>query len=164
MSKAQVTAQVSASSYRSPVEAALSLESELEAYDRDKDRKSLLNAVKEHFLLNRLVAASQAENTRTLGLQILFNRMEHMPNKMLLKAVGKLGKSGALDLATITGKPIPGKPSPVVSLQQVLGLPGGPVSNPVKDTGMLLEAIEHVAGHFRTRTMPETEQSTNNPE
>ena len=39
-----MTAQISASSYRSPVEAALSLESELEAYDRDKDRRSLLNA------------------------------------------------------------------------------------------------------------------------
>jgi hypothetical protein len=90
--------------------------------------------------------------------------MEHMSDKVLLKTIRKLGKSGALDLAIITGKPIPGKPSPVVSIQQVLGLPGGPVSNPVKDTGMLLEAIEHVAGHFRTRTMPETEQSTNNPE
>ena len=57
MSKAQVPAQVSASSYRSPVEAALSLESELEAYDRDRDRKLLLNAVREQFLLNRLIAA-----------------------------------------------------------------------------------------------------------
>ena len=182
MSKAPVPAQVSASSYRSPVEAALSLESELEAYDRDKDRKSLLNAAKDQFLLNRLVAASQAENTRNLGLQILFNRMEHMSDKMRLKTLRELDKSGALDLATITGRPIPGRPSPVVSIQQSFGLPGGgsqsslllgdrPVSNPVKDMGMLLEAIEHVAGHFRTRTMPETEQirakvdeSTNNPE
>jgi len=107
--------------------------------------------------------------------------MEYMSDKVLLKAIRKLGKSGALDLATITGGPIPRKPSPVVSLQQVFGLPGGgsqsslllgdrTSSNPVKDTGMLLEAIEHVAGHFRTRTIPETEQrakvdeSTNNPE
>ena len=179
-----MSGQVSSSSYRSPVEAALSLKSELEAYDRDKDRKPLLNAVKEQFLLTRLVAASQAENTRNLGLQILFNRMENMSDKTLLKTIRKLGKSGALDLATITEKSIPRKPSPVVSLQQVFGLPGGasqasllsgdrPVSNPVKETGMLLEAIEHVAEHFRTRAMPETEteqirarvdESTNNPE
>src|SRR6516165_6955833 len=112
MSKAPVPAQVSASSYRSPVEAALSLESELEAYDRDRDRKSLLNAVKEQFLLNRLVAASQAENTRNLGLQILFNRMEQMSDKVLLKTIKELGKTGALDLAIITGRPIPGRPSP----------------------------------------------------
>jgi hypothetical protein len=115
MSEAEVSAQASASSYRSPVEAALSLERELEAY-----RKSLLNAVREQFLLNRLVAASQAENTRNLGLQILFNRMEHMSDKALLKTIRELGKSGALDLATITGKPIPGKPSPVVSLQRTI--------------------------------------------
>ena len=101
-----------------------------------------------------------------------------MSDKMRLKTL----KSGALDLATITGRPIPGRPSPVVAIQQSFGLPGGgsqsslllgdrPVSNPVKDMGMLLEAIEHVAEHFRTRTMPETEQirakvdeSTNNPE
>ena len=44
---------------RSPVEPALSLKSELEAYDRDKDRGSLLGALKEQFLLNRLVASSQ---------------------------------------------------------------------------------------------------------
>ena len=106
-----MSGQVSSSSYRSPVEAALSLKSELEAYDRDKDRKPLLNAVKEQFLLTRLVAASQAENTRNLGLQILFNRMENMSDKTLLKTIRKLGKSGALDLAIITGKPIPGKPS-----------------------------------------------------
>jgi hypothetical protein len=99
-------------------------------YDRDRDRKPLLNAVREQFLLNRLVAASQAENTRNLGLHILFNRMEHMSDKVLLKrlhilfnrmehmsdkvllkTIRKLGKSGALDLAIITGKPIPGKPS-----------------------------------------------------
>jgi hypothetical protein len=87
MSEAQASAQVSASSCNSPVEAALSLKSELEAYERDRDRRPLLNAVKDQFLLNRLVAASQAENTRNLGLQILLNRMEHMSNSALLKAV-----------------------------------------------------------------------------
>ena len=70
MSEAQVPAQVSASSYRSPVEVALSLESELEAYDREKDRKSLLNAVKEQFLLTRLVAASQARVSERLCKQV----------------------------------------------------------------------------------------------
>src|SRR5262249_17337450 len=83
---------------------------------------SIRNAVKEQFLLNRLVAASQAENTRNLGLQILSNRMENMSDKTLLKTISKLDKGGALDLATITEKPIPGRPSPVVSLQQVFGL------------------------------------------
>ena len=91
---------------RSPVEPALSLKSELEAYDRDKDRRSLLGAVKEQFLLDRLVAASQAENTRNLGLQILFNRMEHMSDKMLLKTIRMLSEIGARDLTAVTGVPV----------------------------------------------------------
>jgi len=91
---------------RSPVEPALSLKSELEAYDRDKDRRSLLGALKEQFLSDRLVAASQAENTRNLGLQILFNRMEHMSDKMLLKTIRMLSEIGARDLTAVTGVPV----------------------------------------------------------
>jgi hypothetical protein len=89
MSEVQVPAQV-----RPPVEPALSLKSELEAYDRDKDRRSLLGALKEQFLLNRYAAASQAEKNRNLALQILFNRMERMSDKMLLKTVRVLSEIG----------------------------------------------------------------------
>jgi hypothetical protein len=155
MGENQATAQ-----YSSPVEAALSLKSELEAYDRDKDRRPLLNAVKEQFLLNRLVAASQAENTRNLGLQILRNRMDHMSDSMLLKTLKVLNEAGALDLTAIMGVQMPGGRPPMVSIQQAFRLPGGgslpslgdrPASNPVKDTGMLLEAIEHAAAFFREK-------------
>lgn len=152
MSKAEV--------YRSPVDVALSLESELEAYDKDKDRRALLNAVKEQFLLNRLVSASQAENTRGLGLQILRNRMEHMSDNMLVKTIKQLSKMGETDLAAIAGGPIPGRSSPMVSIQQAFGLPGGsaPVSleglgtsNPVKDVGMILEAVEQASAYLRAK-------------
>jgi hypothetical protein len=167
MSEAQVSAQVSASSYRSPVDAALSLESELEAYDRDKDRRPLLNALKEHFLLNRLVTASQAENNRNLALRILFDRMERMSDSMLLKTFKVLSEAGAPDLTAVTGTPVPRGRTPMVSIQQAFGLPGGgsqpslgdrSTSNPVKDTGLLLEAIEHVARHFRGKTPLQIEQ------
>ena len=106
---------------RSPVGPALSLKSELEAYDSDKDRRSLLGALKEQFLLDRLVAASQAENTRNLGLQILFNRMEHMSDKMLLKTIRVLSEIGARDLTAVTGVPVWGGRTPIFSIQ----LPGG---------------------------------------
>ena len=106
---------------RSPVGPALSLKSELEAYDSDKDRRSLLGALKEQFLLDRLVAASQAENTRNLGLQILFNRMEHMSDKMLLKTIRMLSEIGARDLTAVTGVPVSGGEPPIFSIQ----LPGG---------------------------------------
>ena len=106
---------------RSPVEPALSLKCELEAYDRDKDRGSLLGALKEQFLLNRLVAASQAENSRNLGLQILFSRMEHMSDKMLLKTIRMLSEIGSRDLTAVTGVPVSGGRTPMFSIQ----LPGG---------------------------------------
>ena len=88
----------------SPVEPTLSLKSELEAYDREKNRRPLLNALKEEFLLNRLVAASQAENTRNLGLQILFTRMERMSDKMLLRTLRVLSEIGARDLTAVTSR------------------------------------------------------------
>jgi hypothetical protein len=145
---------------RSPVEPALSLKSELEAYDRDKDRRSLLGALKEQFLLNRLVAASQAENTRNLGLQILFNRMEHMSDKLLLKTIRMLSEIGALDLTALTGTPVPGGRSFMVSIQQAFRLPevgsqpslgDRPASNPLKDAGMVLEAMEHITRHLQDK-------------
>ena len=101
---------------RSPVGPALSLKSELEAYDSDKDRRSLLCALKEQFLLNRLVAASQAENTRNLGLQILFTRMERMSDKMLLRTLRVLSEIGARDLTAVTGVPVSGG-APIFSIQ-----------------------------------------------
>ena len=163
MSENQVTAQVSASSYRSPVEAALGL---MEAYERDKDRRPLLNALTEQFLLNRLVAASQAENTRDLGLQILRDKMEQMSHNTLLKAIKVLSEAGAPDLTAVTGTPVLRGRTPMVSIHQAFGLPGvgsqsalgnRTASNPFKDTGMLLEAIEHVSAHFRDKAAHQIE-------
>ena len=157
MSEVQVPAQV-----RSPVEPALSLKSELEAYDSDKDRRSLLGALKEQFLLNRLVAASQAENTRNLGLQILFNRMEHMSDKMLLKTIRMLSEIGSLDLTAIAGTEVTGG-------QTRVGLSGGgsqpslgdgSASNLVKD---LLEAHEHITAHLRDKATHPIEQEGRPP-
>ena len=153
MSKAEV--------YRSPVAVALSLQSELEAYEKDKDRRPLLNAVKDQFLLNRLVASSQAENARDLAVQILRDRMSRMSNSTLLKTVKVLSDAGAQDLtAAVTGTPVPRGRTPMVSIQQAFGLPGGgfqpslgncTTSNPVKDTGLLLEAVAHAAAFFRDK-------------
>ena len=160
MTEVQVCAQVSAFSHRSLVDAALSLKSEPRPYDKDKDRKALVGAFKEHFLINRLVAASQAETNRNLGLQILFNRMEHMSDKMLVKTIRVLGEIGTLDLTALTGTPVPGGRSFMVSIQQAFRLPGvdsepslgdRPASNPVKDAGMLQEAMEHITRNLQDK-------------
>ena len=101
--------------------------------------------------MNRLVAASQAENTRKLALQTLFNRLEHMSDKMLLKTIRMLSEIGALDLTAIAGTEVTGG-------QARVGLPGRgsqpsgdrSTSNLVKHTAMLMEPCEQiVAAHLR---------------
>jgi hypothetical protein len=107
-----------------------------------KDRRSLLSALEDHFLSNGYDATN-----KNLALRILFSRMERMPNEMLLETIRALSEIGAPDMTTL----VPGSSTPMDSLHQVLGLlgEGRPASNPFKDTGMLLEALEHVANHFR---------------
>jgi hypothetical protein len=158
MSEVQVPAQV-----RSPVDPALSLKSELEAYDRNKDRRPLLDSLKEQFLLNRLVTALQAENTRNLGLQILFSRMEHMPDKTLLKTVRVLSEIGARELTAVTGAPLSGGRTPTFSIQ----IPGGgsqpsfgdrSTSSLVKHTAILMEPYEQITAHPRDKATHQIEQ------
>jgi hypothetical protein len=167
MSEAQVSAQVSASSYRSQVEAALSLKSELETYEREKDRGALVRALKEQFLLTRYLAALQVENNRKLGLQILFKRMEHMPDNILLRAIKKLSDIGALELTAVTGTTVPVSETPTVSIQQAFTVPAGgsqpsssdrSASNPVKGDGMILEEYEHIAAHLPDKAPHQIEQ------
>jgi hypothetical protein len=122
---------------------------------------SLFGALKEEFLLNKYVSGSQTDNIRNRGLQILFNRMERMSDNMLLKTIRELSEIGALDMAAIIGIPMPGENRiSTISIQQAFGLPGeglqsslghGAMSNPVKEIGELLEAIEHIKRHFKEK-------------
>src|SRR6516164_3756280 len=152
MSEVQLPAQESAPSNRSPVEPVLSLKNELKAYDGEKDRRVLLGALKEQFLLERYVAASQAEKNRNLALQILFSRIERMSDKMLLKTIMVLSEIGARELTTVTGIPVSGGRTPMFSIQ----IPGGgsqpssgnrSTSNLVKHTAILMEPYEQIATH-----------------
>jgi hypothetical protein len=118
---------------------------------------SSFGALKEEFLLNRYIAALQAENIKNRGLQILFNRMERMSDNILLKTVRELSKSGALEMAAIIGIPKPGGDRiSTNSIQQAFGLSGEGLqsscratSNPVKRLGDVLEAIEHLQRYFK---------------
>jgi hypothetical protein len=88
--------------------------------------------------------------------------MEHMSDKMLLKTIKVLSEMGALDLTALTGTAVPGGRTPMVSIQQAVGLPRGgsqPASNPVKDTGMLLEAYEHLTSYLRGKAIHQIEQA-----
>jgi hypothetical protein len=150
--------------YRNPVEVALELKKDLDEYEETQDRKQLVNALKDQFLLSRYNNATQSEKSRYLGLSILFERMHKMSDNMLLKTIRELAEMGVIDLQSITG-PIGGKSGSLVNINQAFGLGGGlrdplklgPSSNtetnPIKDTGNLLEALEHIASHFKDRPM-----------
>jgi hypothetical protein len=124
------------------------------------DRRSLLNGLKEQFLSNRDVATSKAENNRNQALRILFNRMDRMSDNGLLKTIKDLSEIGALDLTALTGiRVLEGRP-PKVSIQQAFGLSERgsqpslgerPASNPVKETGDLLEALELIKWHMESK-------------
>jgi hypothetical protein len=144
----------------------LSLKNELKAYDGEKDRRVLLGALKEQFLLERYVAASQAEKNRNLALQILFSRIERMSDKMLLKTVMVLSKIGARELTAVTGIPLSG--TPMFSIQ----VPGGgsqrslgdrSTSNLVKHTAVLMEPYEQIAAHLQAKETHHIEQEDRPP-
>jgi hypothetical protein len=111
---------------------------------------SSFGALREKFLLSKYIAGLQAENIKTRGLQILFNRMERMSDNMLLKTIRELSESGALEMAPMPG----GNRISTVSIQEAFRLP--PTS--VKKIVELLEAIEHVERYFREHQIkPSTE-------
>jgi hypothetical protein len=116
------------SSYSSRVELALSLKSELEAYEKDKDRRPLINALREQFLVNRNAAACQAEIVRDAALRVLFARMEHMSDNMLLRMIRELTEMGALELTAVTGIAMPEARTPMV-----FGLAGRGSQRPLSD-------------------------------
>jgi hypothetical protein len=64
--------------------------------------------MKDEFRLNRMVASSQAEDNRDLALQMLSIRMDDMSDNMLLRTIKELSEIGALELAAVTGTPVPG--------------------------------------------------------
>jgi hypothetical protein len=115
---------------------------------------SSFGALKEEFLLHKYIAKLQAENIKNRWLQILLNRMGRMSDPTLLKTIRELSGCGALEMAAIIGTPLPGETlMPTISIQQPgEGLQSSlghcATSNPWKETGELLEAIEHVQRHF----------------
>jgi len=165
-------AEMPAPAYRSPVQVALDLKKELDAFERDQDRRALVSALRDQFLMNRLVASSKVEAIRDHSLNVLFGRVDKMSDPMLMRLVEKLSSMGALDLETFMGGGGGGGPGgggpmgnrsgppPMVSIQQAFGLPPNALpssleasgsTNPVKETGMLIEAVEHAARYLRDK-------------
>jgi hypothetical protein len=115
---------------------------------------SSFRALKEEFFLHKYIARLQAENIKNRWLQILLNRMGRMSDTMLLETIRELSGSGALEMAAIIGISLPGEnlistisiQQPGEGLQSSLGHRA--TSNPFKETGELLEALEHIGRYF----------------
>jgi hypothetical protein len=138
------------------------VENRLRLSEMSDSRNSLLAGLKEQ-LLKGYVSTSQAENNRNQALRILSNRMARMPDDMLLNTIRELSEIGALDMTAATETLVPGGRTPLDSIQQEFGrLRGGsqprPTSNPFKDAGDLLEALEHIARYFRDKAPHQTER------
>jgi len=153
--------------YRSPVDVALSLKSELEAYDKNKDRSALVGALRDQFLLNRLVASSKVEAIRDHSLNVLSGRVDKMSDNMLVKTVKVLSEAGEPDLTAIMGVQRPRERTPIVTIQQAFGFPGAgsqsslggrTASNPIQDPGDLVEAVKHARAYLRGKATRQTEQ------
>jgi hypothetical protein len=100
-------------------------------------------------------------NNKNLALRILLKRMERIPEIMRLEIIKKLDEIGTQVPAGRTPMDRPGS-DPVKeagmlleALKQSVGLPPSlgdrPASNPVKETGELLEAVEHVVRFCKER-------------
>jgi hypothetical protein len=128
----------------------------------DKDR--LISGLKEQFLSN--VATSQAENNRNQARRILLNRIGRMSDDMVFKTIRKLSEIGAVDETAATETLAPGGRTPMDSIQQLLGhfregsqsVGDRPASNPVKDLGDFLEALEHIARYFKEKASHQIER------
>jgi hypothetical protein len=139
-----------------PIDVVLELKRELEAYDKNRDRSVLIKALREQFLTLRYDAAGLVERDRLAALEILFERMPDMSDSMLLKTVQVLSDIGAVDMTPIIG---PSKTTPPFIFQQNMGGYGQSAAgissenNPVKNTGHLLEALEHLSNYFRGKVI-----------
>jgi hypothetical protein len=140
---------------------ALEFKTELEQFEKTKDRTILIKALRDQFLITRYDSATLVEQNRLRALEVLIDRVPNMSDNMLMRTIETLSNVGEVDLNAITGA----KNGPLISLHQNVGmlgqggmLPGGSgkVSldgNPVKKAGELLEALEHIANHFRSKTI-----------
>ena len=138
---------------------ALNLRQEIEDYIRTGNRQSLVEGLRDQFLANRHLAASKVEEARVHATGILITRMESMSDSMLLRTIETLAKTSDKDLEALFG--LGNKGAPMFSFVQNNGAPQQPAlpvgdggtsgTNPVRQTGQVLEAIEHLSKFFANR-------------
>jgi hypothetical protein len=119
------------------VELALNLSKELKEFEESGNRRVLIEAFRDNFLIARANANSRSEISKTIAIKTLINRIPDMNKNVLLKVMETLAKAGAGHLVKI---------NKMMGIDQ-RGTPeftrGGsrPGSNPVEDLGSFIEAL-----------------------
>jgi hypothetical protein len=137
----------------------LDIKTELEEYSKSRDRTALVNALRDQFLAQRHISAAKTELTRQLAAEVLLAKIPNMGENMLIRVVESLARVGEIDMRALLGA-LPGGKSPLFAFSQVIGGPPGnvptltgssnnPGENPVKHTGQILEALEHLLNYLK---------------
>ena len=158
-----------------PAQVILNVRREIEAFKSGGSRKELVEALRDQFIATRHQAATKAEATRLLALNMLQARLPEIKSTVeLLQVISVLSQASENDLAVLLGA-LPGS-GPLINFQQVISSLGNPghklalparddgASNPIKDASHALEAFEHLLKHIRNSPMVEDAMKENEPD
>jgi len=158
-----------------PAQVILNVRREIEAFKSGGSRKELVEALRDQFIATRHQAATKAEATRLLALNMLQASLPEIKSTAeLLQVISVLSQASENDLAVLLGA-LPGS-GPLINFQQVISSLGNPghklalparedgTSNPIKDASHALEAFEHLLKHIRNSPMVEDAMKENEPD
>jgi len=158
-----------------PAQVILNVRREIEAFKSGGSRKELVEALRDQFIATRHQAATKAEATRLLALNMLQARLPEIKSTVeLLQVISVLSQASENDLAVLLGA-LPGS-GPLINFQQVISSLGNPghklalparedgTSNRIKDASHALEALEHLLKHIRNSPMVEDAMKENEPD
>ena len=158
-----------------PAQVILNVRREIEAFKSGGSRKELVEALRDQFIATRHQAATKAEATRLLALNMLQARLPEIKSTVeLLQVISVLSQASENDLAVLLGA-LPGS-GPRINFQPVISSLGNPghklalparedgTSNPIKDASHALEAFEHLLKHIRNSPMVEDAMKENEPD
>jgi len=148
----------------SPAQVILDIRKDIQNFQAGGPRKELVEALRDQFVATRHQAATMAEATRMLALDILKARLHEIKSvPELMRVISALAKISENDLAAVCGA-VPGT-GPLLNIQQQLighagmtprqlALPewADKESNPVKDSSQVLESFERLNKVIKEKT------------
>ena len=132
-----------------PAQVILNVRREIEAFKSGGSRKELVDALRDQFIATRHQAATKAEATRLLALNMLQARLPEIKSTAeLLQVISVLSQASENDLAVLLGA-LPGS-GPLINFQQVissLGNPGHKLALPAREDDRIMAAMDEFDRH-----------------